>query len=635
MRVQRDEDLSNLAAATAQIGMLTVGSINGIPVNMINGSFTIVSSGVYNAGSNVTGTVIVSGNNLTVTLDLQGRVLDANQAANAFLSIGTGNNITITNGTIINTSDTLVSISNASSAKLINLNFDNANLLGRAIWLNACNNVFFDLCNVSNFLSTSNAVVQLDTCTGGTLSNSSLTRCSKILAAPTAAFPLGLFVQQSRLWSMQTCSNIQSSNLQIDANTNSSIQTINTFEALGLALCSDCTFINCTTNSNVDNTGGANSSSIMTGLIACSGITFRNLQTNFNSCSASINVFAGVGSLGNSRCTLYNCNSDFNTVAELSVSLTSPSLLNGYGFANSSNCIMYGCSASNNTVRNPGTRTLLDLIGFMEGIGGDVSCYDCIANNNTITLPGINNEVIGIAPEARGTIIKNCVSNFNTGGTISMGILLNTSVFGTFTDGSNVQIIDCTSSYNGNFGIHIQNPIIPGGSANNLEISGCILNNNGGVVTEAGGIKIASFSPTLTNPIIKNCQITGTNATDVGGIATGINIIGAIGAVIENNNIQNTSGTTAGNGINLGAGSSASLIKNNKLINNTGTGIIHTPVLLTTSIIGNEAQNNGTPYTIGGGTISIQSLSAGTGLFANVIGNSAFGAVNTNLSLIA
>ncbi len=556
----------------------------------ISHATTITKSGSYCLTRNIEGTIVIAADD--VRLDLNGHEVDAEGNPYA-ISIIDVKDVAVFNGSVSGSTVAGIFVDPSISIKLFDLfmhdhvlnaiqmanttdvdvhNVDFAGDNGeRAILFDTCNNISVSNCNMSGFLSTLGAVLELNTCNSAIVSDVNVFNCTKtseagayFFTAPTAF----VFVGGQGIPAVETitgCTGVDLVRVKVNNNiinnTNPATDPDNvgvnwrTAEAILCIFSSDCTLTDCQTSNNNDIAGSSatmDTEDYVICCLFCDSFLINNHQSNDNSCAEPIAYFAPIAAFDSNSMVLDGCQANNNIVGELIVApfiseMTGIWIEVYFDFASIHDTVVRNCQANFNQVIAGGAgRTGFFQTGFLFGIitGGPNCIMDnCQANHNSMGDANPHTSVIGILSEsASNSSFSNSSANYNTGGFQAMGFDLH--ITNIATTGAGQKLLNCTASSNGNFGISIGYFEDLDQTNADIAIIDCVCNQNGGGTGTVAGIYTVPVVGGTRNLLIKGCQIfdTVSSSTFTTDTVSGIDIRNTSNALVQNCQIYNTSG---------------------------------------------------------------------------------------------
>ncbi len=545
----------------------------------ISHATTITKSGSYCLTRDIEGTIVIAHDD--VCLDLNCHEIDAD--GNLFgIVMQNVQDVKIFNGSVSNATDAGILVGPSISIELAdlfmhgnaldsirtvsctdlnicNVDFDGSEAGERAILCNGCNNVNVSNCNMSGFLSTLGAVLELNVCNNATLQDVNVSNCTKTsidcyyFTAPTAFVYVG-GPGVILLDNVVGCTNVNLVRVNVNNNTVNNTVTVTdprsapfgnwrTFESILINQSSNCTLSECKTSNNTDITGShanVDTEDYFLCLLGSENSTITEHQSNNNSCPATILTFVAGAIFDAKNIMIDGCQFNSNFIQNLAVvagaeSLAEGLFVQGYFVTVPNDVIVRNTQANFNKVKNGGAGRNKHSLGSLTGIdlvGRGIVADHCQANHNSIGDSQPFTEVIGMVIDANVLTAFNSSADENHGGEYSLGMI----TFG----GHNRHISQCSACNNGNYGFVLgSDPIDIAGSGAYILLEDSIAHLNGGNIHDAAGI-IASLAGS-NNIVVKGCQVYGTNATSaIDGSAAAIKIVSGSNIVIEDTNVFNT-----------------------------------------------------------------------------------------------
>ncbi len=645
-------------------------------IDKVGGTLVLHKSGDYALTQDVTGTIVIAAD--SVCLDLCCHTLSAAGRASAVIANG-NQALKVFNGRITNSSEAAIFVTNCSGVGIYDLtltdhsvdaicqinsmdinvhdvNFINSDIGERALLFDTCNNVTVDRCNISGYLSTAGAIVQLQGCTNMSVQDVDVSQCTK-----TSAGDIGQLSVGTALVAVDGCKGIDFVHVKVNNNTiNNTVAVLDqpnqyrTAEAIAFWSSSGCSLYRCETSNNVDVAGSGATLVTEDYFLAfknCSSVIVTEHQSSNNSCPVAIASFVGIVSIDSSSMVFDGCQANDNTIDELVV-LGPGTFSQMHGIwvrGGSSDTVVRNCQTNGNTATKGGEGRSSEVFnpGVFSGIrmNGEGHVIDnCQANHNKMGDKPDFTFVAGILNStATNAVTSNSVAHSNTGGQSAYGIAIH-PVDVDVVLGMNQVISNCTANSNGNFGIsaNLLGDPLPE-AAVNITIVDCVCNSNGSDVGLAAGIIVLNPDADR-NVLIKGCQVSDTGS-DASTEAAGIQMITASNVVIEDTEVFNTTAVGQAHGIvfdsitdskilrtqvhgNKNAGilltgenvnvaiiecvamgntvgfefaqdstASCCLVQDSRALSNRQIDFLHALSPLTTTFVGNEAQCNSTPAT--------------------------------------
>lgn len=573
-------------------------------------------------------------------------------AADAAILVNSVFDLEVSDLTMLNNALDSIRILYSNVVAVKNVEFSGLESGERALLVNYSDNLTVSNCSASGYLSTIGAILEFNTSNTIDMSNVSVTNNAKssiegnvIWDSSTALVFFGGFgiVNYDPYVG---CYGVRLDNVRVNNNiidnSNDSRYEWQTFEAIFLGYCNNCSISNCETSNNADIAGsvGADTDTedFMLNLMFCDGCTITNHKANNNE-SAPLVYYSAIACLDSTNIVLEGCQSNSNVVYEL-ITGGFPALfvvywLNAY-FGPRSETVIRHCEANDNVLISGGEgRTSWNgdsaLFTCFQA-GGDDSIVDhCSAINNSIGDYFPFTLINGIVQDfADNVTISNCVTNSNRGGELSFGIGIITT-----RDLGNTVVSNCIANDNGNAGINvgytgferpIQNIVIEhckcignghqpgpsagislgtlGGAVRDAIVQNCKVINTGGLLSTSTGYGIISVNP--DNVIIKDCDVV--SEPELSSI--GVSLIGGNNCKILNTEVLGQ----ADEGFVLDSDTSNSLVQDCHALGNGGVGFVDNSAFAN-AWLGNKAQNNTGGAYSGVAVGNISTYDKATGLY--------------------
>jgi len=438
--------------------------------------------------------------------------------------------------TMLNNALDSVRVLRSNVVTVKNVEFSGLESGERALLVNFSDNLTVSDCSASGYLTTIGAILEFNTSNTIDMSNVSVTNNVKSA------------VQGNVIWDSSTalvffggfgivnydpyvgCSGVKLDNVRVNHNIIYNIYDScsvcwQTFEAIFLGYCNNCSINNCETSNNADIAGSVgadiDTEDFMLNLMFCDSCTITNHKSN-NNTSAPVYYFSPVAVYDSANIVLDGCQANSNVVEGFAEGLGFDSLYTMYSLPP-----YFGDANHNTTIRNSQANNNLLISGragrtvwngdagflFAFQVGGDESIVDnCEASNNGIgdNLP--YTAVIGILQDfAQNARISNCVANVNYGGELAHGInVIHTG----FAD--NTVISNCVANDNGTYGISVGDVGFDR-AINNIVIENCNCIGNG-----VEGISLGTLDGSVGDVLVQNCKVVNTGGLFSAGALRGI-----------------------------------------------------------------------------------------------------------------
>ena len=605
--------------------------------------------------------------------------------------------VTIKNGTIKN-ANIHIKIIGSKVVTLTDLNFkgsqnkcDNRN--NTALQVLDSSKLCFKNLNISGFENQKIPIVDFDSCNDACLKKVSICNNLKLLNCNSDYY--GSF------FNIKSSSNFNLNKVYITDNLVNALEPVqpnfcppNFLFVTGFRLedCSDMVHENCKFNNNT-----INCYNLFRGTFAknSNNLQYNNHQTSNNkliflSAKARMYELDNCQSVG-----LNNSQANTNYLNELhTVDNDQPFAqgeFSGIKIFNSEDVTIRSCQVNKNTVENGGSlRTNFNAKGVLGGIvvertdGNHTGTVieNTQTNNNQMLNTPMNTIVTGIRVNGNSNIIiRRSNMDNNVGGYYASGFQVSNTSTG---KNRNALIEGCSANSNGDFGIHIGDPVLVETGSDNYVIKDSVTSFNGSVNSKlyGAGIAVTRSSNTL---LIKNCKadqnsVNGCNSygiylkdqvnaqiedcttnqnTSEGGFGHGIQLDNCLNCqVLKTTTANNTSNgieiTNNGTGhiiseilatnnqkgihFSVDAIGQGAIIQDCRANNNTLKGFHHETALLRSSYIGNHTINNGQVpedhFDITGGIISLHEVFLATSIMCHVHGGASLGVRFTNIRTI-
>lgn len=527
----------------------------------ISHATTIKHPGAYCLSRNIHGTIVIASDD--VCLDLNCHEIDAD--GNPYgIVMQNVQDVKVFNGSVSNATDAGILVDPSISIELSdlfmhgnaldairtvsctdlhinNVDFDGSKGGERAINCLASSNVSISNCNMSGFLSTIGALLELNTCYNVSVQDVNASGNTKTATAdvfffdPGSAFVTVAFSDGVIFNRVKVNNNTFNNTVVLDPNVN-----FRTASAIELLVCTGCSLTDCETSNNIDIAGSSanvDTEDYILCLLICDNCTITNHKSNNNRAEPeAILYFNGIAVFDSTSIVLDGCQSNSNFVAEQLVAGFSSFCIHiwvsTYFKDISEDIVIRNSQANFNTTANGGagrTTGRAYLAGINLGSSGVID--NCQANHNTIETTDLHQFVVGFNLEHSQSSISllNSFADNNTGGELAQGIAIFRA--------NNAIVENCSASSNGGYGLIIGIPEFAPSASKDCLISNCVFNNNGHATHDAAGI---AFIPgyTMSNMFVKGCQINGTFSG--GSNASGIALNNTSNIVIEDTNIFDT-----------------------------------------------------------------------------------------------
>ncbi|MCE5294039.1 MAG: right-handed parallel beta-helix repeat-containing protein [Chlamydiales bacterium] len=614
-------------------------------IDRAGGVLTLCHSGDYCVTEDIKGVLVIGAD--SVCLDLCCHTLDAKGLPSAIIANGY-QGLKVFDGRIIHSETAAIKIQNYSSVELyklvmnnhsldsiriadsININVHDVDFINdqsgeHALLLSNCTNMVIKNCNASGFLSTIGAVIQLNFCLNTSIQDVEVRECIKSVASPA-----GSYDPASMLVCINGSPGTDLVHVKVSDNTvDTTAVGARRFAAIGFMNSPGGSLHRCQTNNNTDINGDVgNDITSFSGLDrqvfigSSDNVTVTEHQANNNRCTVVMTDFRMYAPLDSLNVVFDGCQANNNSIAELAVNSVFDSYFAGFlvqfNAIRPDGAVVRNCQANFNTVVNGGsTRDPMSNQGLFMGIRleGNGIIDSCQTSNNTFQDASIipQTQVTGIyAVNAASATIINSSSDNNTGAETAAGI----TFFGDLQNASSCTIQSCSASSNGNYGLLIGNPFRKAGIAtSNAEVFDSVFNQNGSAFGDAAGIFIFPGDVSISNVLIKGCQINDTSSGRAN--AAGILAVSASNVVIEDTDVFNTRADGAGHGILFDTLRDSKIIRT-QVHGNQNSGVelvgVNTNVLILDSI----AIDNDKGFSVSAGSVLENGVIQGNKALGNV-----------------
>lgn len=598
---------------------------------VISSARTITESGPYCLSRNIVGTIVIDADD--VTLDLNSHQIDADGNPNA-ISMQNVHNVKVFNGSIVNASDAgifvdpsfgielsdlymagnqldAIRVEESTDVAIHHVTFVGTEGGERGVHFNSCSAVNVSNCSATGFLSTLGAIVELNDCQNGLVSDVIVSGNTKRSSADVFFFDPG-----SALVNVASSNGIILERVLVNNNTFDNTVQINPDEnfrvaaAIQLTSCQACSLTGCETSNNIDIAGSSvndDTEDYLLNFFLCDSCTVTAHKSNDNRCEPEpIAYFQACGVLDSTNIVFDRCEFNNNIVQELLLWDFQASFIVVYiapYFTDiSSNFVLSNCQINGNQVINSGgPRFTLPTAALMFGMdlfGSNYLFENCQFNGNQMGGAQPFTITEGLHSHAENVKILNSTFNSNIGGSDAAGL-------GTASGAFHMKLEGSTFNGNGRHGLVLGIPsAIPTQIvAHEVVVENCefINNGSGAVIDDTSGIKIYPGAESSKNIVIKGCQILDTISTSTdNGNAAGIYVIAGTNIVIEDTNVFNTTSSLfAGHGIVFEDCTDSKILRS-QVHGNQDAGVRLNGLLDNITIVDNIAKGNDKGFTVPG-----------------------------------